>query len=434
MNRAKGLSLLNQASYLLFFISLICSFRAVSSISIGLILLIGILNNKSGVKILFHRNLKNSFLAACLLFYLLCIISLLYTHNIHEGWSNIRLKSGLLFTPLAVCCSHYINTDTRKKLFSQYCLLLAAASLYCLLTALFHYWKTADLSHFFYHALVSPFKQHAVYFSIYVFIALLFLLESLNKNDLVFNKLFHAFLTIFFSVFIFLLSSKLVIAFYFLYLLYYFIGLVKNNATNRALIISLFILLIITGSLVLIIRNPVSERFHEVAQGDLTIVKQDKYEPGRYFNGVEFRLIQWKFVAEILNENHRWWIGVSPGDAQLFLDQKYISTKMYTGDPAKGKRGFLGYNTHNQFLETLLQTGITGLFILLIICASLIQMAWQKKSRTVSFIIILLLAWLFSESAFETQYGILLFTFFPLFVCPDENQIYTRPGEKLSFS
>lgn len=434
MNPTKGLSLLNQALYLIFFTSLICSFRAVSSISIGLILVTGIIKNKLELGFFFHSNVKNRFLAGCILFYLLYWASLLYTHNMHEGWSDIRLKSGLLFTPLAVCCSNYINADTRKKLLPLYCIILAVASLYCLGSAFLHYQQTGDPSMFYYHELVSPLKQHAVYFSIFVFIALVFLFESIRKNDFIFNKAFHICLAIFFSTFLIFLLSKLVIAFYLLYLLYYFIKLMKSNTSNRGVVIGLFILFITISSLVLTIRNPVSERFNEILKGDIKIVKQEKFSPADYFNGLQFRVLQWKFVTEILNENHRWWAGVSPGNAQLFLDQKYISTKMYIGDPLKGDRGFSGYNTHNQFLETLLQTGITGLFILLIICASLIQMAWQKKSRAASFIIMLLLAWLFSESAFETQYGILLFTFFPLFICLDENRIFSSPKEKLSFS
>ena len=88
---------------------------------------------------------------------------------------------------------------------------------------------------------------------------------------------------------------------------------------------------------------------------------------------------------------------------------------MYVGEPAKGTTGFLGYNTHNQFLETLLQSGIAGLSILLAIVISLARMAWLKKRRVLSTITILFLAWLFSESVFETQFGIMIFTFFPLF-------------------
>jgi len=34
---------------------------------------------------------------------------------------------------------------------------------------------------------------------------------------------------------------------------------------------------------------------------------------------------------------------------------------------------------------------------------------------------LLLLAWLFSEAALETQFGIMIFTFFPLFVYADRH-------------
>jgi O-antigen ligase len=93
---------------------------------------------------------------------------------------------------------------------------------------------------------------------------------------------------------------------------------------------------------------------------------------------------------------------------------------MYVGEPARGDQGYLGYNTHNQFLETLLKTGVGGLVVLLFLCFSLIKMAWQKKKKELSFIIALLLAWLFTESVLERQYGILIITFFPLFLSLDK--------------
>jgi O-antigen ligase len=338
---------------------------------------------------------------------LLHIVALPYTHNLPEAWSDLRQKSGLIFVPLAICCTDYINADTRRKLLSGLCIILSAASLYCLWIAFLHYWKTAETLQFFYHALVNPLRQHAVYFSLLVFIALAFLVESKLKNSLTFK--------LFLSAVLFLLSSKLVITFYLLYLFYLFILLIKKRTKSRVWLIGSLTLLIITSSLALVTRNPVSSRFYDVFTGDLTIIKQEKFDPGKYFNGLQFRLLQWKFTGEILNETNRWWYGVSPGDAQALLNQKYISKKMYTGDPAQSTTGFLGYNTHNQFLETLLQSGITGLVILLVICISLLRIAWQKRRRTVSTVILLLLAWLFSESVFETQFGIMIFTLFPLF-------------------
>jgi len=402
--------------YLIFFTSLIFSFRAVSSISIGAILLAGITtNNRSAISSLLQKNSRNLFLAGCILLFLLQIIAILYTNNMQTGWINMRIKTGLLITPLAICCTAYINTDTQKKLLSHYCLILFLATCYCICVSFLHYRETKDSSIFFYHALVSPLNQHAVYFSLLIMIGLIFLLESISKSEFIFNRFFHFFLILYFSIFLFLLSSKLVIVFYLFYLVYYFITLLQKNKMNQKAITGLFILCIALASFVFAVRNPISERFYEIIKGDIKIVTQSKFDKGDYFNGLQFRLLQWKFVGEILKENNRWWPGVSPGDSQDLLNEKYISKNMYTGDPESGSRGYLIYNTHNQFLETLLQNGIIGLVVLLIICFSLLKMAVQKKSRMTSFVVLLLFAWLFTESAFETQYGILIFTFFPLF-------------------
>ena len=68
--------------------------------------------------------------------------------------------------------------------------------------------------------LVSIYSGHAVQFSILVFISLLHLFEALTKREIVFTKYVDLFLIVFFLVFLFLLSSKLVIAFFLVYFLY----------------------------------------------------------------------------------------------------------------------------------------------------------------------------------------------------------------------
>jgi O-antigen ligase len=199
---------------------------------------------------------------------------------------------------------------------------------------------------------------------------------------------------------------------------YFFI---KTQTINRYWLAISFTALVILSALLLVVRNPVSERFYDILEGDPSVVQQEQFETKDYFNGLQFRLLQWKFTGQILSEQRNWLFGVGPGDAQALLDQKYISTKMYTGDPATGTTGFLGYNTHNQFLETTLQTGIAGLSILIVICGFLLKMAFTKNNRTLTIVIIVMLAWLFTESVFETQFGILIFTFFPLLLYFDLN-------------
>jgi O-antigen ligase len=330
------------------------------------------------------------------------------------------LKSALVFIPLAF---YDLQKEINRKLITSYCILVLLASLYCLLFAARDYSQTLDESLFFYHRLARQLSHHAVYFSVFVFIALVLLLENFRSNSIVLNKLFSVSAIVFLSIFLFLLSSKLVIAFYLLYLLYYFVVLLKKNKTKRVLIILLFTCILVAGGTAVIIRNPVSNRFYEIIYSDMRLVNQDKFDPADYFDGLQFRILQWKFVPEILNRTQSWWFGVSPGGAQALLDQEYTSKHMYTGD-GQHSRGLLGYNTHNQFLQALLQTGLIGLMAFLFIFICLAGMAWQIRRTGYVFIILLLLAWLFSESAFETQYGILIFTFFPIFFTHTEMELF----------
>ena len=151
-------------------------------------------------------------------------------------------------------------------------------------------------------------------------------------------------------------------------------------------------------------------------EGNFALIKQDRFKPGDYFNGVQFRLISWRFVYEILNENHRWLLGVSPGDAQDLLDKKYRELNMYTGDSTGKSKGYLIYHTHNQFLQALLETGLPGLAAFIFICAGMIQLAANSGDRSLIVLTILLLCYCFSDAVLKTQYGIILFIFFPLFL------------------
>jgi len=410
------LSWLVHVLYLVFLASLVLSFRAVSSITIVVIFLAEIILDRPVLSFLFQKDIQNLFLAGCFLLFLLQIIALFYTHNTQEGWSNIRIKTGLLITPLAIRISTYVTATTRKKLLSQYCLVLAAATFYCLCISFKYYLELHDSSHFFYHLLVKPLNKHAVYFSLLLMVCLIFLLENIIEDGRLFPRPFHITVIIYLSLFLILLSSKLVIIFYLLYLFCWFVRVLQNKKMKKRVTSALLIFGILIVSLVFATRNPISSRFYEIVEGNIKIVTQDSFKKSDYFNGLQFRLLQWKFVSEILTEKKRWLIGVSPGDAQLILNEKYLSKNMYSGEPSTGSRGYLVYNTHNQFLQTVLQNGIIGLLVLLTICFSLLRMVVQDKSWYTGSIVLLLLVWLFTEAPFETQYGIMISTFFPLFI------------------
>jgi hypothetical protein len=314
-----------------------------------------------------------------------------------------------------LCCSDYLTAAIYQKLMKYYVWVLSAAMLFCLVVA-FHkcYFVRSGTGVFFYHALVSPFNQHAIQVSILIFIGFIYLLESAKKGIYFINKPLHFLIVFYFIGCILLLSSKLVIVFTALCAIYYLLLIFKRSKLRLAGLATLFAgLSMIT--LVLATNNQISRRFNEVIHTNLSLIQQKTFDPGIYFDGLQFRLLQWRFVKEILNEKNAWLTGVSD-DGQAFLDEKYISTHMYTGDVKRGDRGYLEYNTHNQFLQALLQSGMLGLIAFTFICFTMILLVARRNSRPLFFVVALLLAYSLNEALFERQYSITIFTFFPLFI------------------
>lgn len=399
--------------YVTFLSSIIVSFRAVTSISLGCIAVTGLIKNRIEKGHIFNRNLLNPFFISCCLLFALQMVSVAYSDNKVQAWRNIWGKSLLIVVPFCLFCCDYIKETTRQKIMKWYCLVLFVACVFALIRAFSIYFTMHDPSVLFYHQLVEPYSGHAIQFSILIFIALIYLLESEKNRQYIVGNIFQKFLIIFLSLTLLLLSSKLVIVFYLGYLLYFL--LMMRKYTSRLIAIGFITTFFTVCVFVFSTNNPMSNRFRDIVYTDFGMLERDKFDPGNYFNGLQFRLLQWRFVPQILNEKKAWATGVGVGDAQQILNDKYVSENMYTGSEAKGDKGFLGYNTHNEFLQSLLETGIPGVLLYLLVCLSLIRMMTRQQRPQFIFISILLLAYSFSESVFESQYSSIIFLFFPLF-------------------
>jgi hypothetical protein len=174
--------------------------------------------------------------------------------------------------------------------------------------------------------------------------------------------------------------------------------------------------MIILSVLVLSTNNPVGNRFRQVFKGDPVLAQKDNFDPGIYFNGMQFRLLQFKLVPAILNEKKAWLTGVGPAHAQACLNDQYIRRNMYTGNAVAGDIGYRAFNTHDQFLESLLRHGIIGLFLFCLLFAGLIMMVIQIPAGLYRIFLILILSYSLVESVLEVEYGIFIFTFFPVFL------------------
>lgn len=399
------------STFIIFLISIVFSLRAVSSISVGLILLVGIIKKERARNFIFGDKWSLFFLVGCSLLFVIQCFSSIYSEHIGNTLRILQMNSGLVFIPLALLMARSFFSEERySRLIFYFALVLSIASVYCLGFAMFKYLTGSSYNVFFYHDLVKPLAQHAIQFSILVFSTLVSLIESRKEMKDALFSLLHRSTIIFLSLFLILLSSKLIICFYVCYLLYYFFNDQVSKRRSKVFVVGF---IAITATLLLTV-NPLSNRFRAIFAGNSLLFEQKEFDPGTHFNGLQFRLLQWRLTYEILNEQHAWMTGLTPGDAQFFLDKKYIDTKMYTGVPGTNNRGFLGYHTHNQFLQVLLENGLPGLAIFLIICYSLFKMTRIGKRKELKWLIALLLVYCFTDAPLQTQYGLIIFTFLPM--------------------
>lgn len=400
---------LEWAAHLLFLVSLVFSLRAGSSMAAGLLVITGLGYNWSQHRSLYHARLRDPFFIACCLYGLGLLLSLCWHPPGADDWRQLQLKSALVAVPLSFCCSGFINANTTRRLLAVLTGLLVVAAAYCLVMAAL----SGHSSHFFYHELVKPLKQHAVYFSLLVCFTLFFLCESAAERDWLVSKPLHGAALLFLLVFLVLLSSKLVISFFLIYLVFFALKTVPAVNHRRPLTWGIVAILISATALLLITNNPISRRFRELTAGDPSLFRQERFDPSVYFNGLQFRLMQWKLVPGMLDKHDAWMTGVGAGRSQSLLAGEYQDRGMYAGTTGTGDPGYLLYNTHNQLLETLLKYGLPGAALFVLLCLSLVLKAWKEKTRVFSFAVALLLLYTCFEALLETQYGIMIFTYFP---------------------
>jgi O-antigen ligase len=357
----------------------------------------------------------NLFTVGIYLFFAMQAIALLYTGNRREGVSIFQTNLGMIVLPVGVLYGNLVNRQSYGRVMKAGVHILFAATVLSLAWATVSFFQYRDPGVFFYHPLVRLYSDHASEFSVIVFFGILFLVDEYSSLLFLQNRSWIAFLLIYFSGFLFLLSSKLVIIIYFLYILYVFAftdALVKRRTYRFT---GLFLITALMASL-LLAHTPFSRRLKDETDASLSLIRQQKFTPGDYFTGVQFRLLSWRFVYEVLNEKHAWILGLSPGDSQDALVEKYKRENLFTGGTPGNKTGYLGYHSHNQFLQAVLETGIFGLAFFILACAGLIRMAGKSGSRSLRVFVLLLLCFCFTDAPLKTQYGIVLFVFFPLFM------------------
>ncbi len=348
---------------------------------------------------------------------LLNLFGLLYTSNLHSGFSLLERSAITLIIPVIIL----MVTPTEKEVnlifyfFSSVCL---AVCFYCLLYSFYRMFESGSLINVekisdrtYYYFINNELTSKAmgispIYLGLYVNFSIAFLLTKIfmrkdrRRGDVLLLVILH-----FFQGIIFSLSAILAL------LLLWMIVLLKiaaDKTVAQRVRGSLAFLAILLICLIGIYRiKPLHDRVF------LKLQYNFEYAHVSYWTGITLRLGVWECALEAVKESPLF--GNGTGDANDILLEKYREKKFLLAE-------YMKLNAHNQYLQSYLMHGVPGVIVILsLLFVPFYQALKEKNGLLIMFMAILFLGF-FTEVLLGVQKGLVFFSiFFPL--------LYLPPGE-----
>lgn len=350
---------------------------------------------------------KRWLLYSFLLFFAWHIASLLYSDDLSNGLKAVEGKLSLLVFPLVL-----FSIDLSQKrlwyILRVFYTSIALASLFLLLNSATHYFSNG--SWLTYHDFTSAFNAHAVFFSYFLFLSILIVVYELNTAEIssahrillviilgvsIVGLLFCAsknvsIVTVFFSIVI-LLRRFFRKGFRWKEILLLFIGL-------AVVVVSALQMDAVKSRMAELSSGSGMENFEIIRSGDsIGITDNQKY------NGTTLRLTLWYLGINELIERDRLLIGLSPADRRTIMNQRYNEV---------GMGPYRDYNLHNQFIQTLVELGLIGLLLYLLVYISLFVVSINQKNYLLVVFLMATFIFQLTESILERNKVIVFVMFF----------------------
>lgn len=338
-----------------------------------------------------------------IILYLFILPSIAYSDNIHFNY--LEQRASLLAIPIIFYLANF-NKNQVRKLFIFFVFGCLTATIICYANATYNSLSYID-GNLVFQPVVNPefsFLYSVVRDGNYYFSSLFSILHDnayyalyLNTSiaimlhlDLWKQSKFYSIILFVFILVVFQLSNKAGIVTCCMLLILYVLFKVKNLYLKPLLIVTL----LITG-IIFFGFNPRGK-----VMVDKLVKEGLNIDPNERF-GYQLRLMSWDASLELIRQNPI--LGVGINDAQQELNALY-KEKNYT-TPLKNN-----FNSHNQFLQTYLETGLPGVTVLLLMLFSIIVTALKSNNfLCYSLLMIVCVSFLF-ESVMNRYSGISFFT------------------------
>jgi O-antigen ligase len=350
---------------------------------------------------------KNKLAIVFILFYLLHLFGLFYTSNMDSGLFDIQVKLSLFVFPLVIASRPFSKPES-NKIFYAFVAGAFVSSLIMLVRAVITYILTGENN--FYYQAFSSFILHPSYMSMYLNLAIFWIIiEGFKGETQVVKQQKYAaiFLITFFIFIIILLSSKLGLA---TLLLLFVLLIIRYIVSHKKYIIGLSALfsIIIAGYSIYAFVPEIRDRVKTA----LEVVSSNNVDKS---NGesTAVRILVWGAANNVIADNFL--LGTGTGDSKDELMKEYKKQEI-TGAYEHE------LNAHNEYYQVFVSLGIIGFTVFLLsLFLPLIKSLKKKYIIYGLFLCIMLLNFL-TESMFETQAGVMFYAFFNSLLCFSYNE------------
>lgn len=362
-----------------------------------------------GVVLLFTRKLswrRKAYPAVCWLlfaYYLLQVAGYLFHPSVATGFA-LEQKAGLLFLPLLIISVFDYSEDTALWGWSALIAGTGVAVVVCFLFAVFHFFQSGLTSVFFYHSFSAPLRINAIYLSLYVLIALLATGWWWQRCRLRYRGVL-AIMSLLLGAALLLLSSKMIIAGAVVAALG--IAVCTMSGWKK---IALFVLTLIVVLLTFLTSNPLRQRYEQMNIQQARAAWHSSDFTNFPFDDLSLRVALIRVGLEVMNSEKSWVMGNGGSDYHRLVNERMKCYGFFGGNAQTGDTGYINYDMHNQYFESLIQYGVIGFVLLFTILATSLLVAYINPTNLL-FLSTLVFSFLsLSESLLETQSGLLLFT------------------------
>ncbi len=387
------------ALMILYFISSITPFwHLMPLMGLLMFILVMVYNPLKTTASLLWKNMKPVLIFSAM--FLSVLVGMTYTENTEFGWTDVVLKLSFLLFALhfAMIPQGFIRKSDISIILKAFIFTVFAVSIELVIMSAWRFLETSDLNVFYYTGLV--YYQHPSYIGLSVVFSIMYILHNYITNNTLYKKTTkfrYLFMMAWMVVFLFLLQSKAAILTYIFIVILALGFLIFQTRKLRMAIQSLVVLSIITIAATFLVPNSL-ERFSEVRKNATTPSTNNSNK-----ESTAARVHLWKTAISVIGEKPFW--GYGTGDARDVYNKKLLANGFVENND-------FSYNTHSQYLQSLMTTGLPGLVSLLLLLFYPLIVAFKRKQLLYLGVVLIMMFNLLVECMFERQLGVMFFAFF----------------------